>query len=149
MTFTLIPIISHNNSASLAKKIFLKLQLYAIYQIADIRRISAIWCNLCKNVLIRTRKIKFSSIQFCIESLVLFVLILFNCPSYIGYLNWCYQFVIIILLSNTNILISYKNTILSLTQKFRIECPLILLQYFLNQKAQSCPITILTMLQLQ
>ena len=42
MALYLIPIISHNNSASLAKKIFLKLQLYAIYQIADIRRISAI-----------------------------------------------------------------------------------------------------------
>ena len=67
MALYLIPIISHNNSASLAKKIFLKLQLYAIYQIADIRRISAIWCNLCKNVLIRTRFFSPKLKQICLS----------------------------------------------------------------------------------
>ena len=32
------------------QKIFLKLRPYTIYQMADTHRISAIWCNLCKNV---------------------------------------------------------------------------------------------------
>ena len=63
------------------QKIFLKLQLYAIYQMADTRRISAIWCNLCKNAIIQTRQVISNTKHICLVFFYIFALSLCFFPT--------------------------------------------------------------------